>query len=200
MAPLHQLQVETQGMLIWINLSVSSHWGFPNLYFILGIKNESLSTLFPYPPNEYGISHRHILEFLPKLLSSNFLDRNWKWTAAVQLLHGREQIVNPPLSSSQGRTCSVTRKYSWLQCWFCPHFLWVIFVSSLQYNYFFQLSYLIVCQSHFLWVKKSDIQSWILTYLIFILIIPFIIFISILGWQITCGFYFSKFQSELFWW
>lgn len=140
----------------------SAQKGFPNLCFQLGDQEWISCPLM-------NMTSLHITSWNP------CPGRNRKWAAAVQLLYGREQIFNPFLSSSQGNACSVTRKYSWLQRWVRPRFLWVTFVSSLQYNYFFQLSYLIICQRHFPWVKKSDFQSWILIYLIFIYIMTFII-------------------------
>lgn len=97
---------------------------------------------------------------IPAFASLNScLDRNWKWIAAVQHLHGEDQILNPELSSFPGKTevqCEEVRS-AVILC--CPLFLLVIVVSSLQLNYFSILGYLILPERHFLWINKSGFQK-----------------------------------------
>lgn len=162
---LNQFQVETE------EIHIQRNWSHHVEDFLIYISAwESWMPLYlPHfcgPPGEYGLSGCLILAFLPLLLTTNCLDRNWKWIAAVQHLHGEDQILNSELSSFPGKQQCKEEVLSAMTLRY-PLFLLVI-VSSLQLNYFSILGYLIHCQRHFLWITISGFQKCVLANRIFI--------------------------------
>lgn len=166
---LNQFQVETEEIPIQRNWS---HYVEDFLIYISAWESWMPLYLPHGVPGEYGLSGCHVLAFLPLLLTTNCLDRNWKWIAAVQHLHGEDQILNPELSSFPGKQkCNEEVRSAVILCY--PLFLLVIVVSSLQLNYFSILGYLIHCQRHFLWINKSGFQKCVLANRILIGLMPF---------------------------
>lgn len=159
----------------------------------------SVSTSFPWASGEYGLSGCHVLAFLPQLLASKCLDRNWKWIAAVQHLQGEDQILNPKLSSFPGKLQCSEEVLSATKLCHTP-FLLVIVVSSLQSNYFSKLGYLVPCQRHFLWVNKSGFQNCVLASLIFIDIILFTSLLPFRGFLLSCNFHVQKVHRSSWLW
>ena len=119
---LNQFQVETEEIPIQRNWS---HYVEDFLIYISAWESWMPLYLPHGVPGEYGLSGCHVLAFLPLLLTTNCLDRNWKWIAAVQHLHGEDQILNPelspPLKSGEViniSSCPQMQKYDLNQtCW-----------------------------------------------------------------------------------
>lgn len=177
--PLYQVKVETEEMHI---LSCLSHHIEDFLIYVSALGSWMTLTL-PWPPGDYGLSQSCILAFLPQLLASNFLDRNWKSIAADPRLCGGGQILHPKLSSSLGKQCAMGT-CSLLWRWSHLLFLLVIFVSSPQ-----PISPDWVTRSpsrHNLWVNKSGFQNCIFTNLIFIDIMLSSSLIPFLGCLLAC--------------